>query len=184
MSRFMNAALLALTALVGCGSTGERVDPLRDLPRIDPVSYVQDRPTLRVVPCEPGASVVELFSGGNGGGADICLAAVERAFASSGAFRVRGDSDAIYELRLASMSLTGGGLSSVQIQGTLWDTAEGAQVGPDIEVEGAERKGDMFRSSDLLELGGLFLDGVPVHRINATQKALWKLVAKAQHQLR
>lgn len=181
----MPSLILALVACTSCGSTGELVDPLRDLPKIDRVAYVEDRPTVRVVPCDLGADLLELFSSsGSGAGSEVCSSAVERALASSGAFRVRGDSDAVYDLRLESMELSGGGVASVRILGLLWDTAEDQQVGPGIDVLGEERKGDLRKASNVLELAELFQDRAPVHRVNAVQKALWKLTAQAQNQLR
>lgn len=185
MFRPIFAISLALAFLMSCGSTGEPVDALRDLPRHDRIEFVEDRPTVRVVPCELPAGVLELFPAGKAGdSAELCRAAVERALGESGYFRVRGDSDAVYDLRLEAWEISGGSTATVRIVGALWDTAANEAIAPGIDVQGAERSGDMARPCDLLDLCSLFRDEAPAHRVNAAQKALWKLVAKAQDQLR
>ncbi len=185
MYRPIIAISLALAFLMSCGSTGEPVDALRDLPRLDRIEFVEDRPTVRVVPCALPSEVLEIFpAGAADGGVEICRSVVERALSESGYFRVRGDSDAIYDLRLEAWEMSGGATATVRIRGVLWDTAADQAIAPGIDVQGAERSGDMTRSCDLLDLCTLFRDGAPAHRVNAAQKALWKLVAKTQKQLR
>ena len=175
--------LALLVGICACQAVGEPVDRLNKLPRLQSVGAVEDRPTVRVVPCAAADNLAYLLEGVSTDDASLCQLAVEQALGGSRAFRLRQDSDAIFDLRIESITVLEGPVATVRIRASIWNTARDQPTGAAIDVEGSERKQPGLARLDLLGLAAVFRDNAPVETVNAMQKALWKLTAKSQTQL-